>query len=150
MIETNKTYYATPYEAYDNYRVAVKVQESYEAVLPKYFGQTNTPPFFEDPFPNNLAEANVSLRILVDIHTGGYIYELINPEQDVPRIVQYLNWFIDSFRSAALDKDRELVYNKIKQTYAFYSNWYNKVMEARERAKNGTKKIITFGEGFAK
>jgi hypothetical protein len=150
MHYTNRKYYTTPYEAYDKFCVAVNVQESYEAVMPKFFGQTSTPPFFEDPFPNNMAYANVSLRILVDIHTGGYIYELRNPEEDVPRIVEYLGWFIDSFRSVQMDKDRELVYNKIKQVYAFYNNWYTKVMEAREKEKTGNKKIITFGEGFIK
>lgn len=144
---TKRVYYATPQEAFDNYRVEMYVQEAYEHAIPKVFGNTGTGPFFEDPFPSNRAYTNAPLNYLVDIHTGGYEYQLINPDTDVPNIIMYLGWFIDSFRSVAMNPEQQLFFNKVKETHQFYSDWRDRVERAVNYKKNKGNTTRSFGEG---
>ena len=143
----NRKYYATPQDAFDNYRVEMYVQEAYEHAIPKVFGNTGTGPFFEDPFPSNRAYTNAPLNYLVDIHSGGYEYQLINPDKDVPNIILYLGWFIDSFRSTAMNAEQKLFFNKVQETHKFYSDWRNEVERVHNFKKNKEKRIRSFGEG---
>ena len=143
----NRRYYATPQEAFDNYRVQLLVQEAYEHAVPKVFGMTGTSPFFEDPFPCNKAYTNAPLNYLVDIHTGKYEYQLMNPEEDIPNIILYLGWFIDSFRSVAMTPEQQLFFNKVQETYTFYSDWRDRVERAARLKKDGTAGIRSFSEG---
>lgn len=150
MVKTrsNRVFYTSPADAYDKFTVAINVQDSYEPIMPKFFSMTNTPPIFEDPFSSNMSRANVPLKILVDIHTGKYIYELINPEQDVPDIVSYLTWFIDTYNKFDMDKEQSLAMQKIIQTRDFFKRWKDNVEAAKERKANGGKpKIRYFAEG---
>lgn len=144
---TKRVYYATPQEAFDNYRVEMYVQEAYEHAIPKVFGNTGTGPFFEDPFPSNRAYTNAPLNYLVDIHTGGYEYQLINPDTDVPNIIMYLGWFIDSFRSVAMNPEQQLFFNKVKETHQYYSDWRDRVERAVNYKKNQGNTTRSFGEG---
>lgn len=145
---TNRVFYTSPADAYDKFLVAINVQDSYEPVMPKFFSMTNTPPFFEDPFSSNMCRANVPLKVLVDIHAGKYIYELINPEQDVPDIVTYLTWFIDTYSRFEMDKDQELTMKKVIQTRDFFKRWQDNVNAANERkANNGKRRVRSFAEG---
>lgn len=150
--KTNRVFYSSPAEAFDNYLVRINVQESYEPVMPKFFSMTNTPPFFEDPFSNNMCRSNVPLRVLVDIHTGKYIYELLDPDTDVPNIVAYLTWFIDSYSSYEMDKEQSLAMQKIEATRNFYKKWQDRVESYRKQAENaGKPQVRSFEEGgFAK
>ena len=143
----NRKYFATPHEAFDNYRVEMYVQEAYEHAIPKVFGNTGTGPFFEDPFPSNRAYTNAPLNYLVDIHTGGYEYQLINPERDVPNIILYLNWFVDSFKSTPMTPEKQLFFNKVNDTLRFYTDWQERVERAANYKKNKGNHIRTFGEG---
>lgn len=142
----NRRYYATPQEAFDNYRVQILVQEAYEHAMPKVFGMTGTPPFFEDPFPSNKAYTNAPLNYLVDIHTGKYEYQLLNPEEDIPNIILYLGWFIDSFRSVSMNPEQQLFFSKVEETYKFYKEWRDRV-ERHWRMENNGSSTRSFTEG---
>lgn len=142
-----RVYYTSPQEAFDHYKVEISVQEAYEAYVPKVFGMTKTPPFFEDPFPENMATMLAPLNILVDIHTGGYIYSLKHPEEDIPNIVLYLGWFVDTFKALHMDKEQQVTFNKICEVYNFYKDWKERVEHARDKAANKGKRIRSFAEG---
>ena len=144
---TNRRYYATPQEAFDNYRVQILVQEAYEHAIPKVFGMTGTTPFFEDPFPSNKAYTNAPLNYLVDIHTGKYEYQLMNPEEDIPNIITYLGWFIDSFRSVSMKPEQQLFFSKVEETYKFYKDWHDRVERAERIKNNGGPSIRSLAEG---
>lgn len=147
MTNKNRKYFTTPQDAFDNYRVEMYVQEAYEHAVPKVFSNTGTTPFFEDPFPCNRAYTNAPLNYLVDIHTGKYEYQLINPDRDVPNIILYLGWFLDSFRSVPMDAEQQLFFNKIQETYNYYTDWRDRVERAENYKKNKTNKVRSFGEG---
>lgn len=143
----NRRYYATPQEAFDNYRVPILVQEAYEHAIPRIFGMTGTAPFFEDPFPSNKAYTNAPLNYLVDIHTGKYEYQLMNPEEDVPNIILYLGWFIDSYKGVAMAPEQQLFFSKIRDTYNFYKDWQERVENACNAKRKAVSKVRSFGEG---
>ena len=147
MAQTNRKYYTTPQDAFDNYRVEMYVQEAYEHAIPKVFGKTGTSPFFEDPFPSNRAYTNAPLNYLVDIHTGGYEYQLINPDTDVPNIILYLTWFVDSFKMVAMNPEQQLFFGKVKDTLAFYTDWRDRVEAAANYKKNQGNRTKSFGDG---
>lgn len=140
-------YYKSPDEAYDNCKIPIYVEETYEPVMPKIFGMTNTPPLFEDHFNKNMAFMNVSLRILVDIHTGGYVYRLEEAERDVPRIIQYLKWFVDTFQCIRLTPEQKLTIEKVTTTYSFFSSWARKVEAAKQAKENKGNRTRSFAEG---
>jgi len=140
-------YFKSPDDAYDNCRIPIYVEETYDPTIPKVFGMTNTPPFFEDQFSKNMAYMNASLRILVDIHTGKYTYQLEEPERDIPRIIQYLKWFVDTFQPLRLTKEQQLVIEKVSETYSFFKHWSDQVAAAKSRATNQGKRVRSFAEG---
>lgn len=146
-IPTNRVFYSSPAEAFDNYKVIINVQDIYEPVMPKFFSMTNTPPFFDEQFSGNMSRAIVPLNILVDIHTGKYVYELVNPEQDVPNIVTYLTWFIDSYSQFDLDKEKALTMQKIVTTRDFFKKWDDSVKARKANEQKQQSKVISFADG---
>ena len=146
-LPSNRVFYSSPAEAYDNFRVVINVQDIYEPVMPEFFSMTNTPPFYEDPFSNNMSRSIVPLRILVDIHTGKYIYELVNPEQDVPLIVMYLTWFIDTYSQYDMDKEKAMTMEKIIATRDFFKKWDDNVKARKAKMENGNSNVISFADG---
>ena len=123
------------------------MQEAYEHAVPKFFSATGTPPIFEDQFSSNKAYTKAPLNYLVDIHTGGYEYQLIDPDNDIPAIVEYLKWFIDSFRDVRMDPEQKLFFDKIVKTYEYYRDWKERVERAFYRRMQKDKGVRSFAEG---
>lgn len=139
----NISVFRSAFDAYDNYIIDLYVQESYVTVLPKFFSDTKTPPIFEDIFPNNMAFMKAPLNTLVDIHSGGYTYQLLEPEKDIPNIIAYLKWMLEYLQPSRLSPTQLVAYNKVKDTYDFFNAGWTAKQKCLHPEKD---KIIKFNK----